>query len=82
MVGWGDIDVAGELAVMDMPMAPIPLADRLLLSEREAAGMLGISRAALLDLIIAGRLSYVRIGARRLLPRAILDAFIARCVEA
>ena len=42
----------------------------------EAAAMLGISRSNLYGLLRAGRLCSVRIGSRRLIPRASLETFV------
>jgi excisionase family DNA binding protein len=54
----------------------------LLLSVREAAKELGLGRDSTYSLIRAGRIRSVRVGARVLVPRAELEAFCARELEA
>jgi excisionase family DNA binding protein len=51
--------------------------ERLALSVREAAEALGVSRASLYRAIEDGRLIAVKIGARRLIPIAAIDALLA-----
>jgi excisionase family DNA binding protein len=53
----------------------------LLLSVREAAQELGLGRDSTYALVREGRLRTVRVGARVLVPRAELDAFVARETE-
>lgn len=43
----------------------------------EAAALLGISRSNLYCLLRQGKVSSVRIGSRRLVPRAALESFVA-----
>jgi excisionase family DNA binding protein len=42
----------------------------------EAAALLGISRSNVYQLLRDGRLTSVRIGSRRLIPRASLESFV------
>jgi excisionase family DNA binding protein len=50
--------------------------DRLLLSVREAAKVLGIGRDATYQLVREHRLPAVRIGRRLLIPRALLEGWV------
>jgi excisionase family DNA binding protein len=54
---------------------------RLLLSYEEAAQRLGIGERTLRGLVYAGRLPAVRLGARRLLAQADIDAFVGQLRE-
>jgi excisionase family DNA binding protein len=49
----------------------------LLLSVPAAAAALGIGRATIYELIAAGELGSLKVGARRLVPAAEVDRFIA-----
>ena len=51
--------------------------ERRALSIREAARTCGLSRATLYRLIADGKLSTLKIGARRLVPVAALDALLS-----
>jgi excisionase family DNA binding protein len=50
--------------------------DRLTSSVAEAAGALGISRSYCYELIQEGRLPYLQLGRRRLVPRAALEHYV------
>ena len=50
----------------------------ILLSPEQCAEMLGIGRTFVYELIATGRLESLKLNRRRLVPRAALDAFIAR----
>jgi excisionase family DNA binding protein len=50
--------------------------DKLLLTPREAAQLLGISRSMLYELLRRGEIASVRIGRSRRVPRAALSAFV------
>jgi excisionase family DNA binding protein len=50
---------------------------RLVYSIQEAAHACGLSRATLYRLIAAGKLTTVKVGARRLVPVAAIDALLA-----
>lgn len=50
--------------------------DKLLLTPREAAQMLGVSRSKLYELLAASAVESVHIGACRRIPREALDAFV------
>jgi excisionase family DNA binding protein len=50
--------------------------ERRTLSIREAAGTCGLSRATLYRLIADGKLTTVKIGARRLVPVSAIDALL------
>ena len=74
-------------AGMEQPADPAPRdaapnsptmagADRLLLSAREAADRLGISRSSLYLLLADGSVDSVRVGARRLVPVEALTDFV------
>lgn len=52
--------------------------DTLLSPKREAARVLGISVRTLETLIALGELKSVRVGRRRLIPRAELERFVRR----
>jgi excisionase family DNA binding protein len=54
-----------------------PRGTRLLLSYDEAARRLGIGERTVRGLVYAGRLPAVRVGTRRLIAQADLDAFVA-----
>ena len=53
------------------------LAERLAYSPDEAAGLLGISRELVHDLLRTGQLGSIKAGRRRLIARHHLDAFLA-----
>ena len=48
----------------------------LLLSDREAARLLGVGRTKLRELVASEAIRSVRIGRRRLIPRAAVEAFV------
>jgi excisionase family DNA binding protein len=48
----------------------------------DAASLLGISRSNVYHLLNEGRLTSVRIGSRRLIPRAALESFVECLPEA
>jgi excisionase family DNA binding protein len=50
---------------------------RLVYSIQEAAHACGLSRATIYRLIAAGKLTTVKVGARRLVPVAAVDALLA-----
>ena len=50
----------------------------LLLSAEQCAKLLGLGRTYIFRLLAEGRLESIAVGRRRLIPRAALDAFIAR----
>ena len=52
--------------------------DQLLFRPEEAAKMLGIGRSKLYELLAAGELESVRVGACRRIPRDVLDDFVRR----
>jgi excisionase family DNA binding protein len=52
--------------------------DKLLLTPEEAAGTLGICRSKLYDLLRAGAIESVQIGASRRIPVAALVAYVER----
>ena len=54
------------------------ITERLLLSQSEACGRLGVSRLTLLGEIKAGRLRYVLVGKRRKFKPSDLEAYIER----
>jgi excisionase family DNA binding protein len=51
-------------------------ADRLTYSVAEAARVLGISRSYCYELVQGGQLPSLRLGRRRLIPRAALERFV------
>lgn len=53
---------------------------QILFNVREAAVALGIGRSSLYELLSNGDLKSVKIGQRRLVPRASIEAFVARLV--
>ncbi|MEM9611663.1 MAG: helix-turn-helix domain-containing protein [Actinomycetota bacterium] len=54
----------------------------LLYSVPDAAKLLGIGRSQLYELMTAGRVQYVKLGTRRLIPRAVLLAFVEELMSA
>ena len=50
-------------------------------SVREAAEFVGLSRSALYQLMAAGDLQFVKIGRRRLVPKRALIALLARSLQ-
>jgi excisionase family DNA binding protein len=68
----------GEEAAMDSASSTsgAPGDDRLVYSVAEAGALLGISRAFAYELVARGELPVIRLGRRRLVPRAALLAFI------
>ena len=52
------------------------------LGVEEAARLLNVGRSTVYDLIRSGRLRSIKIGRRRLVPRAALDALLAELEEA
>ncbi len=61
--------------------APLPGVDRLLLDVESAARTMGISRSLLYGLLSRGELPSLRIGARRLVARQSIEAWVARALE-
>jgi excisionase family DNA binding protein len=55
--------------------------DRPLLSVREAADNIGLSRSTLYQLIKSGDVNSVTVGSRRLVPAAELERFVASLIE-
>jgi len=55
-----------------------PPPDRLAYSVDEAARATGLSRDLLYDQMRAGRLSYLKVGRRRIITRQQLEAFLSR----
>lgn len=56
---------------------------QLLLSPREVAATLSIGRSKVFELLATGELASVKIGRRRLIPRAALSEYVGRlCNEA
>jgi excisionase family DNA binding protein len=55
-----------------------PPRDRLAYSVDEAAAITGLSRDLLYDQMRAGRLTYLKIGRRRIITRQHLEAFLTR----
>lgn len=62
--------------------APTALGSELLVSVPEAGRRLGISRSTALELVASGRLGSVKVGARRLVPVAELERFVADLCDA
>lgn len=56
--------------------------EKKLLDVGEAATLLGLGRSVAYRLIMSGELVSLKVGGRRLVPTAELDAFIARGVAA
>jgi excisionase family DNA binding protein len=65
--------VAAEVPAVDPPAA----VSRSLLTVGQAAEALGLSRSAVYTLIGSGSLGSVRIGSRRRIPAAAVDAYVA-----
>lgn len=55
--------------------------ERLSVSVEEAAGMLGVGRSSIFNLLNEGALASVKIGKRRLIPVVELRAFLERQVQ-
>jgi excisionase family DNA binding protein len=58
------------------------MTEPLLVGPRDAARIAGTGRDFMYELVRSGRVRSVRIGARRLIPRQELEAWIARELEA
>jgi excisionase family DNA binding protein len=58
--------------------APLGPEDRLVYTVAEAGELLGISRAFAYELVARGELPVIRLGRRRLVPKAGLLALVAR----
>jgi excisionase family DNA binding protein len=58
------------------PMATSIIEDRLVYSVAEAGRLLGISRAFAYELVARGELPAIRLGRRRLVPKAALAALL------
>ncbi len=54
----------------------------LLCTIREAAKLLGVGRTSVYELMNSGHLQSVKIGARRLIPRSSIEAFVTELLEA
>jgi excisionase family DNA binding protein len=52
--------------------------NKLLLTPAEVAEVLGVGRSTVYELLAAGLVESVRIGRARRIPRAALDAYVAR----
>jgi excisionase family DNA binding protein len=65
------------LAIMREILGRKAFAERLAYSPDEAAGLLGISRELVHDLLRTGQLESVKAGRRRLIARRHLEAFLA-----
>lgn len=63
---------------MSAPDLFIPLIDRQVLSVEQTAAVLGVHRSTIFELLKAGSLTSLKIGRRRLIPRAAIDDFVAR----
>lgn len=61
----------------DTPHGLKPEPSRLLIDVAEAAHLLSLSRSQVYIEMTAGRLASVKVGRRRLVPRAALEQFIA-----
>ena len=55
--------------------------EKLLLTTKEAAEVLGIGRSTVYELMYAGHLESVRIGAARRIPTVALEEFVRRLRE-
>jgi excisionase family DNA binding protein len=55
--------------------------EKLLLTTKEAAEVLGIGRSTVYELMYAGQLESVRIGAARRIPAVALEEFVRRLRE-
>ena len=55
-----------------------PPGDRIAYSVNEASAITGLSRDLLYDQMRAGRLTYLKIGRRRIITRQHLEAFLTR----
>lgn len=57
------------------------MSEKLLLSITETQEMLGLGRSLLMEMLLDGRIASLKIGRRRLVTRAAIDAYIAGLVE-
>jgi excisionase family DNA binding protein len=57
-------------------------AEGILYSPEETAGVMGITRTAVYAMLRGGELSSVKIGRRRLIPRTVIEAYVARLIAA
>jgi excisionase family DNA binding protein len=62
-------------------ITPDPPAGRLAYSVDEAAQITGLSRDLLYDQMRTGRLSYLKVGRRRIITRQHLDAFLTKAAS-
>jgi excisionase family DNA binding protein len=67
-----DVPAAAESQVVDLD------SDKLLLTAREAADILGVSRSKMYELLACGLVESVKIGSMRRVPRAALDDFVGQ----
>ncbi len=58
-----------------------PMDTALLYGVSEAAQLLGIGRSNAYNLMTEGKIRYVKIGSRRLIPRIALEQFVAELIE-
>ena len=74
-----DLDVRRDASIAadtQIPPGTAPYAGRLTLSVAEAAAALGVSRTLVNQECVTGRLHSVKIGQRRLIPVASLEAWL------
>lgn len=67
----------GERDLEHVGGAVIPAVQRTAYSVAETCQSLGLSRGKVYELMAAGQLAYVKVGARRLVPVSALQAFLA-----
>ena len=71
----------GGLRGEPVPEVTAGPAERLAYSVAEVAQVTGLSRDLLYDQMRTGRLSYMKVGRRRIITRQHLDAFLARAAS-
>ncbi len=76
--------LAETLRIEAVPVEPTVVEGELplLYTIPEAAKMLGIGRTNVYQLMNDGRLRFVKIGKRRLVPRSVLEVFVEDLLEA
>jgi len=68
----------GNPSTVPVPVDAVPAAGRLVLSIKETAEELGVSRNSVYTLIASGKIPSLRIGTRRLVARAALVEWLSR----
>jgi excisionase family DNA binding protein len=68
----------GEVAVTEDIASPLSGPGQLLFSAEEAAGLLGIGRTFMFELLATGEIDSLKVGRLRKIPRDAIDGYIER----